>query len=102
MDAQSQEVLQPEEAIRCFFHFRPQEIPGEPGARSISIADAFMLQHFNRRFDWERDHVYTPAGIDDTTDRAKRPLFVILDINKRSNSNFQSQLLSNYSRKAYV
>lgn len=98
MDAQTQEILPQGEAIRCFLRFRPQDIPGEPGARSITIADAFMQQNFNRKFDWEKDHVYTPAGIDEATDRAKRPLFLILDVNKRVNTKPQSQLCYRIAR----
>jgi hypothetical protein len=80
MDANAQETLPKAEAIRFCFRFRPQDIPGEPGARSITVANAFMEVNFQRRFDWEKDYVYTPADIDKTT----RKLFMFLDVNKHA------------------
>jgi hypothetical protein len=91
MDAQTQQILPQEEAIRLCFRFIPQDIPGEPGARSITIADAFMQQNFKRKFDWEKDHVYTPAGIDEVDGR-RRKLFMFLDVNKHANPTFQTLL----------
>ncbi|KAK3215892.1 hypothetical protein GRF29_8g1404092 [Pseudopithomyces chartarum] len=58
-DAQAEQTLPQEEPVRFCFRFRPQIIPGEPGARSITVADAFMQQKFKRKFDWEKDHIYT-------------------------------------------
>jgi hypothetical protein len=86
MDADAQETLPQAEAIRFCFRFRPQDIPGIPGARSITIANAFMEANFQREFDWEKDYVYTPAGIDEVT----RKLYMFLDVNKHANSTFKS------------
>ena len=86
MDPHTQETLPKAEAIRLCFRFKPQDIPGEPGARSITVADAFMEVNFQRKFDWEKDYVYTPAGIDETT----KKLFMFLDVNKHANSTFQT------------
>jgi len=36
------------------------------------VADAFMEVNFQRKFDWEKDHVYTPAGIDEVKDEGRR------------------------------
>ena len=82
MDAQVEQTLPQEEPIRFCFRFRPQDIPGEPGARSITVADAFMQQNFKRKFDWEKDHIYTPAGIDE--EEISRKLFMFLDVNKHA------------------
>jgi hypothetical protein len=86
MNADAQETLPQAEAIRFCFRFRPQDIPGIPGARSITIANAFMETNFQRKFDWEKDYVYTPAGIDEVT----RKLYMFLDVNKHANSTFNS------------
>ncbi|OCL04246.1 hypothetical protein AOQ84DRAFT_301254, partial [Glonium stellatum] len=84
MDAQTQQPLPQEEAIRLYFRFSPQDILGEPSARSITVTDAFMQLNFNRKFDWEKDYVYTPAGIGNK-DGIRRKLFIFLDVNKYVN-----------------
>lgn len=89
MDAQVQQTLPQEDGIRLCFRFIPQDILGEPGARPITVADAFMQQNFERKFDWEKDHIYTPAGIDEVDGR-KRKLFMFLDVNKHANPTFQT------------
>jgi hypothetical protein len=86
MDANAQETLPQAEAIRFCFRFKPQDIPGIPGARSITSANAFMEANFQRKFDWEKDYVYTPAGSDEIT----RNLYMFLDVNKHASSTFKS------------
>lgn len=86
MNADTQETLPQAEAIRLCFRFKPQDIPGIPGARSITVANAFMEANFHREFDWEKDYVYTPADIDQTT----RKLFMFLDVNKDASPTFQT------------
>jgi len=90
MDAQTQET--PEvEAVRLCFRFKPRDIPGQPGARSLTVADAFMEVNFQRKFDWEKDHVYTPAGIDEVKDEGRRK-FMFLDVNKHAHPTFLTLL----------
>lgn len=88
MDAQTEQTLPQEKPVRFCFRFRPQDIPGEPGARSITVANAFMQQNFKRKFDWEKDHIYTPAGIDE--EGIRRKLFMFLDVNKHASYTSQS------------
>jgi hypothetical protein len=88
MEAQSQQQLPQKEGIRFCFRFKPQDILGEPGARSLTVANAFMQQNFQRNFDWDQDYVYTPAGIDE--DGLRRKLFMFLDVNKHANRTFQN------------
>ena len=68
--------------VRYAFSFQVEQIPGEPGARSLTIANAFMQNRFQRDFSWQDDYVYTPANIDQQEGRA----FMLLDINKGSAS----------------
>ncbi|CAI6334357.1 unnamed protein product [Periconia digitata] len=82
MDAHTKQTPLQEKPGRFCFRFKPQDIPGEPGARSITVADAFMQQNYERKFDWEKDYVYTPAGIDD--EEINRKLFMFLDVNKNA------------------
>jgi hypothetical protein len=99
MDAQEQQTLPQEEAIRLCIRFKPQDILGEPCARSLTIANAFMQQNFERKFDWGKDHIYTPAGIDNVEDETtRRKLFMFLDVNKHANSTFQTLLCYQVSR----
>ena len=90
MATQNQKTFRREEAIRFCFNFKAQDIPGEPGARSITAANAFMQQHFERDFSWQTDYVYTPAGIDDVDEGKKGIPFMFLDVNKHANPTFQS------------
>jgi hypothetical protein len=90
MAAQNQKTFRRDEAIRFCFNFKAQDIPGEPGARSITAANAFMQQHFERDFSWQTDYVYTPAGIDDVEEGKKGIPFMFLDVNKHANPTFQS------------
>ena len=91
MDTQVQELPPKEEAIRLCFRFKPQDISGEPCARSIAVADAFIQLKYKRDFDWEKDYMYTPSGIDSVGD-ARRKLFMFLDINKHAHPTFQALL----------
>ncbi|KAF1993394.1 hypothetical protein P154DRAFT_477630 [Amniculicola lignicola CBS 123094] len=92
MDAQAQQILSQGEAVRLCFRFKPQDIPGIPGARSITVANAFMQLNFKRNFDWDKDYVYTPAGIDEVKDGTRRKLYMFLDVNKHANPTFQTLL----------
>ncbi|KAH9870928.1 hypothetical protein J1614_006500, partial [Plenodomus biglobosus] len=71
---------------------KPQYIPGEPGARPITIANAFMQLTFHRDFNWDRDYVYTPAGIDDIGPVARRNLFLFLDVDVHANATYNTLL----------
>jgi hypothetical protein len=82
MDAYTETTSLHDSPIRICFSFKAQDIPGEPCARPITLANAFMEPTYGRKFDWDRDHVYTPAGIDDVGESQKRRLFMFLDINK--------------------
>ncbi|KAL6157818.1 hypothetical protein ACJBU6_03633 [Exserohilum turcicum] len=42
-----------------------------------------MELHYGRKFDWDMDHVYTPAGIDEVGEGSKRRLYMFLDVNKQ-------------------
>jgi hypothetical protein len=44
-----------EAAIRFYSKFRVEHIPGIPGARSLTIAKAFLQDYFHRDFPWDRD-----------------------------------------------
>lgn len=88
MDTQPPETLPQDEAVRLCFRFKPQNIPGEPGARSITVADAFIQLKFQRKFDWDKDYVYTPAAIDEVG--ITRYIYMFLDVNKHVHSTFQT------------
>jgi hypothetical protein len=92
--AHQQTLPHEEEGVRLCFRFNPQDILGNPGARSITIADTFMQLKFQRKFDWEKDYVYTPAGIDagSVEDGAGRKLYMFLDVNKHATPPFRSLL----------
>jgi hypothetical protein len=90
MATQNQKTFPRGEAIRFCFSFKAQDIPGEPGARSITAANAFMQQFFERDFNWQTDYVYTPAGIDEVEEGKRGIPFMLLDVNKHANSTFQS------------
>ncbi|KAF2438693.1 hypothetical protein P171DRAFT_436627 [Karstenula rhodostoma CBS 690.94] len=92
MDAQARQALPRESAIRLCLRFKARDIPGDPCARSLTVADAFMQQKFERKFDWERDYIYTPAGIDDVEDGTRMKLFMFLDVNKHANSKYETLL----------
>lgn len=72
------------------FKFNAQSIPGEPSARSITIANAFIRQYFNRDFSWEADYVYYPAGIYSVDERKIMMLFMFLDVSKHVDAAPQS------------
>jgi hypothetical protein len=53
------------EAHRFGFKLQVETIPGKAGARPITIANAFMQEHFGRDFSWSLDYCHTQANIDD-------------------------------------
>ncbi|KAH9865171.1 hypothetical protein IAQ61_009118 [Plenodomus lingam] len=85
MNACTEQTPLHDDPVRICFSFKSQDIPGEPGARPITLANAFMEPTYGRKFDWDRDHFYTPAGIDEVGDSARRSLYMFLDINKHAN-----------------
>lgn len=87
MDAYTGRTPPRDDSIRICFSFKAQDIPGEPCARPITLANAFMEPTYGRKFDWDRDHFYTPAGIDEVGDSPKRSLYMFLDISKHVNSS---------------
>jgi hypothetical protein len=68
--------------VRICFGFKARDIPGEPCARPLTLANAFMEPNHERRFDWNKDHFYLPADIENIIDRPQRRLYMFLDINK--------------------
>lgn len=79
MELKSQPELNTLETNRFFFTFQLQQIPGKPGARSLTIAHEFMQRNFGRDFSWEKDYVYTPTNICDESGKAR----VLLDMNAK-------------------
>jgi hypothetical protein len=73
--------------MRICFRSRPRNIPGEAGARSITVANAFVEATFQRKFDRAEDYVYTRADIDRGV---TRKLFMFLDVNKHAHPTFQT------------
>jgi hypothetical protein len=69
-----------EASIRFYFKFRVEHIPGIPGSRSLTIANAFLQIYFHRDFTWDRDFVHTPCNIDADTGRAH----MLLDFNVKN------------------
>lgn len=83
MNDHTQNTLSQHSPVRICFGLRAQDIPGEPCARPLTLANAFMELHYGRKFDWDMDHVYTPAGIDEVGEGSKRRLYMFLDVNKQ-------------------
>lgn len=71
-------TIETDQPHRALISFRLENIPGKPLARSLTIANLFTTQFFQREFSWDMDYVYTPADIEATS--GKR--YLILDINK--------------------
>ncbi|KAF1988297.1 hypothetical protein K402DRAFT_32564 [Aulographum hederae CBS 113979] len=61
---------------RIAFKFHVEHIPGIPGARSLTLASAFLLQRLGREISWEWDYVHTPCNIDAESGRE----YVLLDV----------------------
>lgn len=62
---------------RFCFRVRVEDLRGPPLGRSITLANQFLGQTFQRGFSWDSDYVYTPVNIGD-----KGKAWILLDVAK--------------------
>ena len=88
-EAKSQTNIDKNEARRFGFKLQLEKIPGKPGARPITIANAFMQEHFGRDFSWTLDYCHAQANIDGN----KGVGHLFLDVNSQDTPKPSTHLL---------
>ncbi|KAK1641523.1 hypothetical protein BDP81DRAFT_310146 [Colletotrichum phormii] len=83
-DGKAETATTPAHPLRFCFRVKVEEIPGVPLQRSITLANDFLSQNFQRGFTWDSDYIYTPHDIADSGKK-----WILLDVGKNISTSSQ-------------